>query len=308
MQKIILIAGPTGSGKSEIALRLAKKINGEIINADSMQVYKEIKILSARPESYSNVSHYLYGNISVKKNFSAGELLKKVKLNLNKIIKKKKQPIFVGGTGLYFKLLTEGISNIPKIPDSIRIKARKLNAKLGNDEFYDLLIKLDPLIQNKIKKNDTHRLIRAYEVITFTKKSLIDWQKKNKNYFSNYHFIKIFINAENSFLQKLLRSRLKKMFELGAVDEVKKFLKLKINKSLPANKILGIEEIKKYLDKKIPLEQAFEETFIRTRRYVKRQRTWFRGHMKDWTSIFNPNFDILTKKIINLVTSSRPLN
>jgi tRNA dimethylallyltransferase len=304
MQKIILIAGPTGSGKSEIALRLAKKINGEIINADSMQVYKEIQILSARPESYSNVSHYLYGNISVKTNFSAGEWLKKVKLNLNKIIKKKKTPIFVGGTGLYFKLLTEGISNIPKIPDSIRTKARKLNAKLGNDKFYSLLIKLDPLIQNKIKKNDTHRLIRAYEVVTFTKKSLIDWQKKNKNYFSNYHFVKIFINPENSFLQKLLRLRLKKMFELGAVNEVKKFLKLKINKSLPANKILGIEEIKKYLEKKIPLEQAFEETFIRTRRYVKRQRTWFRGHMKDWTSIFDPNFDILTKKIINLVTSS----
>jgi len=304
MQKIILIAGPTGSGKSEIALRLAKKINGEIINADSMQVYKEIKILSARPKSYSNVSHYLYGNISVKNNFSAGEWLKKVKLNLNKIIKKKKQPIFVGGTGLYFKLLTEGISNIPKIPDLIRTKARKLNAKLGNDEFYDLLIKLDPLIHNRIKKNDTHRLIRAYEVVTFTKKSLINWQKKNKNYFSNYHFVKIFINPENIFLQKLLRLRLKKMFELGAVNEVKKFLKLKINKTLPANKILGIEEIKKYLDKKIPLEQAFEETFIRTRRYVKRQRTWFRGHMKDWTSIFNPNFDILTKKIINLVTSS----
>jgi tRNA dimethylallyltransferase len=304
MQKIILIAGPTGSGKSEIALRLAKKINGEIINADSMQVYKEIKILSARPKSYSNVSHYLYGNISVKNNFSAGEWLKKVKLNLNKIIKKKKQPIFVGGTGLYFKLLTEGISNIPKIPDSIRTKARKLNAKLGNDKFYNLLIKLDPLIHNRIKKNDTHRLIRAYEVVTFTKKSLINWQKKNKNYFSNYHFVKIFINPENIFLQKLLRLRLKKMFELGAVNEVKKFLKLKINKTLPANKILGIEEIKKYLDKKIPLEQAFEETFIRTRRYAKRQRTWFRGHMKDWTSIFNPNFDILTKKIINLVTSS----
>jgi tRNA dimethylallyltransferase len=304
MQKIILIAGPTGSGKSEIALKLAKKINGEIINTDSMQVYKEIKILSARPENYFNITHYLYGNISVKNNFSAGEWLKKVKLNLKKIIKKKKQPIFVGGTGLYFKLLTEGISNIPKIPDSIRTKARKLNAKLGNDKFYNLLIKLDPLIHNRIKKNDTHRLIRAYEVIIFTKKSLIDWQKKNKNYFTNYQFIKIYINSENTILQESLRLRLKKMFEIGAVDEVKKFLKLKINKSLPANKILGIEEIKKYLDKKIPLEQAFEETFVRTRRYVKRQRTWFRGHMKDWTSIFNPNFDILTKKIINLVTSS----
>ena len=304
MQKIILIAGPTGSGKSEIALRLAKKMNGEIINADSMQVYKEIKILSARPESYFNISHYLYGNISVKSNFSAGEWLKKVKLNLKKILSKKKQPIFVGGTGLYFKLLTEGISNIPKIPDSIRTKTRNLNAKLGNDKFYSLLIKLDPLVKNKIKENDTHRLIRAYEVVIFTKKSLFNWQKKKKNYFSNYQFVKIYINPENNFLQKLLRLRLKKMFELGAIHEVKKFLKLKINPSLPANKILGIEEIKKYLDKKITLEQAFEETFIRTRRYVKRQRTWFRGHMKEWTSIFNPNFDILTKKILNLVTSS----
>ena len=304
MQKIILIAGPTGSGKSEFALRLAKKTNGEIINTDSMQVYKEIKILSARPESYFNISHYLYGNISVKSNFSAGEWLKKVKLNLKKIIKKKKQPIFVGGTGLYFKLLTEGISNIPKIPDLIRIKTRNLNAKLGNDKFYSLLIKINPLIQNKIKENDKKKIIKTYEVIIFTNKSLIDWQKKNKNYFSNYQFVKIYINPENNFLQKLLRLRLKKMFEIGAVDEVKKFLKLKINSSLPANKILGIEEIKKYLDKKISLEQAFEETFIRTRRYVKRQRTWFRGHMKDWTSIFNPNFDILTKKILNLVTSS----
>ena len=304
MQKIILIAGPTGSGKSEIALRLAKKINGEIINADSMQVYKEIKILSARPENYFNITHYLYGSISIRNNFSAGEWLKKAQLNVKKIINKKKQPIFVGGTGLYFKLLTEGISNIPKIPDLIRIKARKLNTKLGNDKFYSLLIKLDPLVQNKIKKNDTHRLTRAYEVMTFTKKSLFNWQKKNTNYFSNYKFIKIYINPKNIILLKLLRLRLKKMFEQGAVDEVKKFIKLKIDPNLPANKILGIEEINKYLGKKISLEQSFEETFIRTRRYVKRQRTWFRGHMKDWISIFHPNFEILTKKIINLVTSS----
>lgn len=304
MQKVILIAGPTGSGKSEIALRLAKKINGEIINADSMQVYKEIKILSARPENYFNITHYLYGSISVRNNFSAGEWLKKAQLNLKKIINKKKQPIFVGGTGLYFKLLTDGISNIPKIPDLVRIKARKLNAELGNDKFYSLLIKLDPLVHNKIKKSDTHRLIRAYEVITFTKKSLIEWQKINTNYFSNCYFIKIYINPENNFLQKSIRLRLKKMFELGAVDEVKKFLKLKIKPSLPANKILGIEEIEKYLNKKISLERAFEEIFIRTRRYVKRQRTWSRGHMKDWISIFNPNFDILIKKIVNLATSS----
>jgi tRNA dimethylallyltransferase len=304
MQKIILIAGPTGSGKSEIALRLAKKVDGEIINADSMQVYKEIKTLSARPEKILDVKHYLYGKVSVKNNFSAGEWLKKVKFNLKKILNKKKTPIFVGGTGLYFKLLTQGISNIPKIPDSIRVKARRLNKKLGNDKFYNLLIKLDPLIENNLKKNDTHRLIRAYEVVVFTKKSLIEWQKNNKKDFDNYRFIKIYINPENNYLHNLLRLRLKKMFEFNAISEVKKFYKLKVNKTLPANKILGIEEIKKYLGKKISMERAFEETFIRTRRYVKRQRTWFRGHMKDWICIFHPNFDILTKKIVKLVSSS----
>ena len=138
----------------------------------------------------------------------------------------------------------------------------------------------------------------------FTKKSLLEWQKYHKNDFCNYRFIKIYINPENNFLHKLLRLRLKKMFEINAVGEVKIFNKLKVDETLPANKILGIEEIKKYLDKKISIEQAFEETFIRTRRYVKRQRTWFRGHMQDWISIFHPNFDILTKKIVKLVTSS----
>jgi tRNA dimethylallyltransferase len=300
MQKVILIAGPTGSGKSAVALKIAKKINGEIINADSMQVYKQINILSARPDDYFNINHYLYGTISVKKNFSAGEWLKSVKKYLTKITRKNKTPIIVGGTGLYFKLLTEGISNIPKIPDAIRDKSRNLNKKIGNSKFYNLLIKMDPLVKNKIKKNDTHRLIRAYEVYLFTKKSLLEWQKLNKNLFSNFRFIKFYINPDKIVLEKIIRLRLKKMFEKGAVGEVKRFIKLKINTDLPANKILGIEEIKNYLLKKISLEQAFKQTFIRTRQYIKRQMTWSRGHMKDWRPIYNANFDILSKKIINL--------
>ena len=304
MKKIILISGPTGSGKSEIALKLAKKLNGEIVNADSMQVYKEIRILSARPDNYFNIPHHLYGSISVKNNFSVGEWIKKTELILKKILKKNKQPIIVGGTGLYFKLLTEGISNIPRIPDKIRTESRNLNKNLGNEEFYKLLVRIDPLIKNKIKKNDTHRLIRAYEVFLSTKKSLIIWQKKNKSSFANFQFVKIYISPEKSYLEKIIRLRLKKMFENKAIDEVAKFLRLKINPSLPANKILGIEEIKQYLSKKISLEEAFEETFIRTRRYIKRQKTWSRGHMKDWKRIYNSNFDILTKKIINLTSSS----
>ncbi len=304
MTKIILIAGPTGSGKSDIALKLAKKINGEIINADSMQVYKQIKILSARPKNFFNIKHYLYGNISVKINFSSGIWIREVKKVIKKIIRKKKIPIFVGGTGLYFKLLTDGISNIPTTPIKIRSKVRKLNKKIGNKKFYNLLVKIDPLSEGKIMNTDTQRLVRAYEVILHTKKSIFVWQINNTQLFKKFDFIKIFINPEKKILEKITRFRLKKMFENNVIKEVKDFLKLDIDPSLPANKILGISEIKDYLNKKISLEKTFELTFIRTRQYIKRQLTWSRGHMKDWIRIYNPNFDILTKKIVNIISSS----
>ena len=200
MKKVILLAGPTASGKSELAIYIAKKINGEIINADSMQVFKEIKILSARPEDYKNIKHHLYGFVSVKKNFSTGEWIKHTEKKINEILKKKKIPIIVGGTGLYFKSLIDGIAQIPNISKAKRDKIIKLFNQIGNDEFYKKLIKLDPKCKNKIIKNDKQRMIRFYEVKFYTKKSIFDWQKNTKNNLKDINFKKIFLNFPREVL------------------------------------------------------------------------------------------------------------
>jgi len=303
LRKILLIYGLTGSGKSDISVNIAKKINGIIINADSMQIYREIKILSARPKLYSKVPHYLYGVISVKKKFSSGEWLRQVQ-RIIKRIPKNKLIIFTGGTGLYFKFLIDGISNIPLIPWKIRDRVKKLNEKLGNIKFHKKLLNLDPKIKDNIHRNDTQRLIRAYEVKLYTKKSIIDFQKNNKFFVKNFNFIKIFLKSEKEILYKNLRFRLKKMFENGAIEEVKYFKSLKVKKELSSNFILGVKEILNYLNRKVTLEEAFELTFIRTKKYVKRQLTWFRGKMKDWIEIPSANKSIAVNKIIKIISST----
>ena len=172
--KIILISGPTASGKSNFAIKLAKKINGEIINADSMQVYKELKILSARPypKNYQKIKHHLYGFNSGKINFSTGDWLKYAIKKIKEVKARKKTPIFVGGTGLYFKALTDGLTSIPNIPIRFRNKIRALHKSLGQKKFYQKLVKLDPNSKDKINPTDSQRSIRAYEVKQFTKKSI----------------------------------------------------------------------------------------------------------------------------------------
>ena len=175
--KIILISGPTASGKSKFAIQLAKKINGEVINADSMQIFKELKILTARPHrnDLKKITHHLYGFKSVKEHYSTGNWLKDAKLKITNIKKKNKIPILVGGTGLYFKALIDGIVKIPDIPSTFRNRIRKKQSKIGQIKFYTELVKLDPLCKKKINKNDTQRSIRAFEVKKFTNKSLFDW-------------------------------------------------------------------------------------------------------------------------------------
>ena len=193
--KIILIAGPTASGKSNFAFKLAKKINGEIINADSMQVYKQFNILTARPKKkeLKKIKHHLYGYCDVKKKYSTGEWLKLLLKKIRDIRIKKKIPIIVGGTGLYFKALTEGLVKIPNIPIKVRNKIRQKQKKLGQKKFYKKLINFDPLIKNKIDKNDVQRSIRAYEIKYQTKKSIYDWFKKTKIFFSSNEFIKLYV-------------------------------------------------------------------------------------------------------------------
>ena len=287
--KIILISGPTASGKSNFAIKLAKKIKGEIINADSRQVYKELRILTARPinKEYKKIKHHLYGFQSVKKKFSTGEWLKLVNEKIIIIKKRKNIPILVGGTGLYFKALTDGLVKIPNIPIKFRNKIRNLQKKIGQKKFFNKLIKLDPLIFEKINSTDVQRSIRAYEVKSYTKKSLIDWFKNTKSKFADNNFIKIYIDFPRQQLLDRISARVDQMLKEGAISEVKKFLKLKIGREKTSSKVIGISEIKDFLNKKSDLREVREKITIKTRQYAKRQSTWARGQMLNWQKI-NP--------------------
>ena len=244
--KIILIYGPTASGKSNFAIQLARKIKGEIINADSMQVYKELKILTARPslKNYKNIKHHLYGFQSVKKNFSSGDWLKLVSKKILDIKKRNMTPILVGGTGLYFKAITEGLVNIPNIPIRLRSKIRALHKKIGAKKFFSELVKLDPVSKNFVKPTDTQRVIRAYEVKSFTKRSIYDWFKSTRSDYEKDDFYKIYIDYPRAELIKRIEDRTEDMIKNGAVSEVKKFIKLKVPKVKTASKAIGIAEIR----------------------------------------------------------------
>ena len=297
--KIILISGPTASGKSNFSIKLAKKINGEIINADSMQVYKELKILSARPnlKDYQSVKHHLYGFHSVKNNFSTGDWLKNAIKKIKEVRRKKKIPIFVGGTGLYFKALTEGLVSIPNIPIKYRNNIRDLQKKLGQKKFYQKLIKLDPNSKEKINSTDTQRSIRAYEVKQYTKKSLHDWFKNTKSYFEKEDFYKIYMDYPREELIQRIDKRTEQMIKIGAINEVKRFIKLKVRKDKSVNKAIGIYEIKEYLEKRNDMSEVIEKISIKTRQYAKRQSTWARGNMMSWLKLPPQDLNKFVKKI-----------
>ena len=303
-RKIILIAGPTASGKSKLAIQIAKKIKGEIINTDSMQVYKEFSILSSRPLKIDirKIKHHLYGFQSVKKHFSTGAWLKLVKKQINQCLKNKKIPILVGGTGLYFEAITKGMSKIPNIDFKKRDKIRELQKKTGQRKFYELLLKLDPLVKNKIEPSDTQRSIRAYEVKKFTKKSIYEWYKLTKSEFKKFQIFKIFIDVPREKLLKNISNRAEQMFRNDCVKEVKYFLDLNIDPSLPANKIIGVKEIKSFLFGVLSLSQVKETINIKTRQYAKRQVTWARGHMSDWNKLYSNSFSSLLKKILKVIS------
>ena len=297
--KIILISGPTASGKSSFAFKVAKNLDGEIINADSMQVYKQLKILSARPDpkQYKKIKHHLYGFHDVKKTFSTGDWLKLVNKKIKEVQNRKKVPILVGGTGLYFKALIDGLVEIPNISLKYRNQIRNLQKKLGQKKFYEKLLKLDPSSKGKINPTDTQRSIRAYEVKKFTKKSLHEWFKKTKSNFMEDNFFKIYIDYPRQELIERINARTEDMIKNGAINEVKNFIKLKIRRDKSVNKAIGINEIKEYLKKQKDLNEIKEEISIKTRQYAKRQSTWARGNMMNWLKLKPQDINKFLKKI-----------
>ena len=304
--KIILISGPTASGKSNFAIQISKKLNGEIINADSMQVYKELQVLTDRPnkKDKKNIIHHLYRIVSVKKNFSVGSWLNLAAKQIRNIQKKGKIPVLVGGTGLYFKALIEGLAKIPLIPKSIRKKTRLLHEKIGQEKFYNKLKKIDPKCKLKIDPNDIQRSIRAYEIIKFTKISLFDWYQKTKPKFPTDLFLMFYVDYPKDQLILRIRERAEKMIKNGAIREVQRFLKLKISKNNSSQKIIGIREIFDYLENKQSLTHTIDRISIKTRQYAKRQRTWARGQMKNWQKINPKNLKSEIKKIQNYISKT----
>ena len=303
-KKIILLAGPTASGKSKLAIKLAKHFNGEIINADSMQIYEEFSILTSKPSVKQKqlAKHHLYGMHSVKKKFSTGHWLETAIKKIEDQWKKDKTPIIVGGTGLYFKALTDGLVKIPEIPINIKNQIRNLHKEIGQKNFFNKLIKLDPLSAKFVVPTDAQRSMRVYEVKKFTNKSLFELIKKTKSNFNNKVFKKLFINTPKELLHIKIEERVEEMFKDGAINEVKKFLKMKIYRELSANKIIGIKEIEGYLKGKTTLIETKKLITLKTRQYAKRQFTWARGHMKSWNMIYSSNINDLFKKAVNKIS------
>ena len=264
-----------------------------------MQVYKQLKILTARPseKDQKNIKHHLFGIIDVRKRFSTGQWLKECIKIINLIRKKKKIPIVVGGTGLYFKALVDGLVRIPKFKLSEKNKILKLHKKLGQKQFYKKLIKLDPVSKKFIDSNDVNRSIRAYEVKKLTKKSLYKWFKETKTFFDKNEFVMTYVDYPRDKLIKNIEKRIDRMFDLGAINEVKKFNLIKINKLNSVNHVIGIKEINSYLSKKAELNDIKELILIKTRQYAKRQSTWSRGHMINWHKI-DPKSKNPFKKIL----------
>ena len=288
--KIILISGPTASGKSSFAVKVAKKVNGEIINADSMQVYKKLKILTARPKrkDQKHIKHHLYGIVNLNESFSTGQWLKLAIKKIKEIKQKKKVPILVGGTGLYFQSLINGLVKVPNIPIKTRNKIRLMQKKNGQKKFYKKLIKLDSKIKDKFDPNDVQRSIRAFEIKFYTKISMYDWLNKTRSEFNENEFMKLYIDFNRPELIKRISNRVNKMLQDGAIREVKNFIKQKIKKDRSVNKVIGIDELTQYLNNQVSLDSAKETISVRSRQYAKRQATWARTRMINWIKI-NPN-------------------
>lgn len=279
----ILIAGPTASGKTEISINLAKQLNGVIINTDSMQVYDILSVITAKPtvEEMGDVEHLLFGHVHPTVDYSTAKWIEDVETVLGEI--GNKLPIFVGGTGLYFKALSEGLSQIPDIDPEIRLKWRTFSDQHSSNELYDELELRDMDSAARLNQGDTQRIVRALEVVDSTGKSIHHWQKiGNKTPLLDITASRNYIILpERQRLNQRIDQRFRKMVEEGAIEEVQTLLKLNLSHESPVMRAIGVKQITAYLEGEIKLEEASDLASIASRQYAKRQRTWFRNQFKD---------------------------
>lgn len=282
---IILIAGPTASGKSALALRLAEKLGGMVINTDSMQVYRDLQVITARPsqDEEALVPHRLYGHVDAAVNYSAGAFVKEVATVTREAEACGRMPIFVGGTGLYFKALLNGLAAIPPIEPGIRARLRERLEAEGIETLHAELFARDPNAAARIMPRDRSRILRALEVAEATGRTMSDWHREGlPPLIAPERAIKIFLTPDRGELKRRIEQRFDRMLEAGALEEVRALDQRKLPEHLPAMKAHGVPWLRQYLRGEISLQEAAEGGKMDTRRYAKRQVTWFRNQMPGW--------------------------
>jgi tRNA dimethylallyltransferase len=280
----VLIAGPTASGKSALALGLAAEISGTIVNADSMQVYRDLRVITARPtpDEEAGAPHRLYGHVDAAENYSVGRWLADVGPVLHQVRNSGCMPILVGGTGLYFKALTQGLSSVPPIPDKIRTRVRARMEAEGPAALHAELVRLDPSTQ--LKPGDRTRIARALEVLEATGRPLAEWHREGlPPLIDAANAVKVFVAPDRPELRRRIDARFDAMLRVGALEEVRALAARKLDPLLPAMKAHGVPWLIRHLGGEITLAEAAEGAKNDTRRYTKRQFTWARHQLPGWT-------------------------
>jgi len=280
----ILIAGPTASGKSALALGLAGEIGGTIVNADSMQVYGDLRVITARPteEEEARVPHRLYGHVDAAENYSVGRWLADVRSVLDEVRAARRVPVLVGGTGLYFKALTQGLSSVPPVPEDIRADVRARMEAEGPAALHAELLRRDPSTQ--LEPGDRTRIARALEVLEATGRPLAQWHREGLPPLLDPALaVKVFLAPERPELRRRIDARFDSMVAAGALEEVRALAARKLDPLLPAMKAHGVPWLIRHLAGEISLQEASEGAKSDTRRYTKRQFTWVRHQLPDWT-------------------------
>jgi tRNA dimethylallyltransferase len=285
MIRAVLIAGPTASGKSALALALAERAGGTIINTDSMQVYRDLRVITARPtaEEERRVPHLLYGHVDAGENYSTGRWVADAARALEEARGARRLPIFVGGTGLYFKALTKGLSAMPPVPAEVRARVRGEAERASAADLHARLARIDPRTAAGLRTSDRQRVIRALEMFAATGRPLAEWQERpGEPILESDQTIALFLSIDRRDLWQRIDKRFDAMLSAGALDEVRALAARKLDPALPAMKAHGVPWLMRHLAGEISLEDAAAGAKADTRYYSKRQETWFRHQMKDW--------------------------
>jgi tRNA dimethylallyltransferase len=303
MTPALLIMGPTASGKSALALALAARIGGEIVNADSMQVYRDFRILTARPspEEEARAPHHLYGHVDAGERYSTGRWLTDALAAIAEIRARDKTPILVGGTGLYFKALTQGLAEMPSIDPDLRAALTERVAREGASSLHAELAASDPQTAARLGPNDAPRIIRALEIIETTGESITAFQANTKPALAAHEWRGLALTPDREALYAAINTRFDHMLEHGALDEVRAFAARNLDPTLPATKAHGAPALSAHVRGDLTRDEAAEIAKRDTRRYSKRQFTWIANQMPDWPRITAPDLRTRTEEALAIL-------